>query len=1059
MKSLIAFCVTHRVTVTMGMVAVALFGVVSWFRMDREFMPALEFPQLVVLTSYSNASSQEVENLVTRPIEEAAGTVKNVQRLHSSSREGVSVVTVEFSWGTNMDVASLNLREKVDLAKAKLPRDAGEPRVEKFNPFALPVLTLSLSGPLEDHALLALARRPVVDILEKSRGVAAITITGGREREIHVEVDQSALAARGLPLSEVAQSISRANITYPAGQVKDATFDYVVRVIGAFDKVEDLGRVALAIDRSRLSSSLSAGEARERKRQAPQDHRGGQAVLLGDVATVQDTFAEAQSYSRYDGRPTVTLSILKQAESNVVRVADDVKRRLVDVRSKLPPEVRLDVVYDQSTFIKDGLRGMVQDALTGGLLAFGVLLVFLGGWRDATTVSLSIPVSLLATLSCMDAKGLGLNTVTLAGLAIGVGNLTDGAIVVQENIARHRAMGKNPEESAIDGAAEVWGPVTSSNLTTVAVFFPLIFVTGLVGQMFGGLSWSVIFSNLTSQIVAFTVIPMLAARQGGSPGKSWVWLARLKEKAVPLGESYGRWLSWALDHPGKTLGYAVAVWALSLSALALLPRTLFPKAEGKEILLRLEAPVGTPLSSTNDLSLSVEKTLKEIPGITHVAVTVGSIPQEGLQPLGPHQAQMVLTLSEGDRPPTGRIVRLIQRAFRRMTQARVYVFERGGTFSFMGGGGAPVVVEVKGTDLEKLESTALALLEKMRGVKGLTNLRTSISERSPELQLEVRRDALAEASLSVTELAETALTAIKGKSVSKFREAGREVDIRLSLQKKDRDTPRAIESLILRSPLDINVPLGVVATVKKGLGPSEILRYDQSRTVLVSADLSGRSVDAVSQDVQRLMDGASTSRDVSFSLTGEAARMKESFRSLMIVLVLSILFVFMIMAAQFESLWEPFLILFAIPLSLIGMAPALWLFGHELSAMAGMGVVLLGGIVVNNGIVLIDFVNQSREEGLPLKEGLREGCHARMRPILMTALTTILGMAPLALGLGEGADVQAPLAVVVVSGLVVSTGLTLWVLPALFVFVDRHVLDPEGRRRWMSRWFPWGPRA
>jgi HAE1 family hydrophobic/amphiphilic exporter-1 len=1035
----------------MGMVAVALFGVLSWFRMDREFMPAMDFPQLVVLTSYSNASSQEVENLVTKPVEEAAGTVKNVQRIHSASREGISIVTVEFVWGTNMDVASLNLREKVDLAKAKLPREAGEPRVEKFNPFALPVITLSLSGPWEDHELLTLARRPVGELLEKARGVAAVTITGGREREIQVDVDQSALASRGLPIVEVGQALSRSNITYPAGQVKDNTFEYVVRVLGAFNKVQDLNRVAVAVDRARLSSTLTPNEAREKKRRGPAARQAGQPILLGDVAHVKDGFAEEQSYSRYDGRATVTLAVLKQAESNVVRVADDVKARLDNIRSKLPAGARLDIVYDQSTFVKDGLRGMWNDSLLGGLLAFLILLVFLGTLKEASTVSIAIPISLLATVTLMEWKGLSLNTITLAGLAIGVGNLVDGAIVVQENISRHRAMGKAPEEAAIMGAREVFGAVTSSNLTTIAVFFPLIFVTGLVGQIFGGLSWAVIFSNLTSQVAAFTVIPMLAAARQGE-GKVPDFVNRLWSKVKPLGDRYTRALSYALVHPGRVVGWTAAAFAVSITLLSLMPRTLFPKAEGKEILLRLDLPAGSPLSRTNEVCLSVERTLKEIPGIAHTAVTVGSIPQEGLQPLGPNQAQIVLALTHRHRPRTGEIVALIQEKFKFMKAARLYAFEQGGTFSFLGGGGgAPVAVEVKGSDLAVLEDVAQELMGEMKSIPGLSNVRTSISERAPELQLNVRREALADVSLSVSDLAETALTALKGKVVSKFREVGREIDIRLRLRKADRESPLAVSELLVHSPLDLGVPLGSVAHVQKGHGPSEILRFDQERTILVSADLAGRSLANISRDVERILAPYKNRRDVSLTPTGEAARMAESFRNLKIVLALSILFVFMIMAAQFESLWEPFLILFSIPFSLIGMAPALFLFGHEVSAMAGMGVVLLAGIVVNNGIVLIDFVNQSRNDGLPLIEGLRNGCSTRLRPILMTALTTILGMTPLALGLGEGADLQAPLAVVVVSGLLVSTVLTLLVLPALFVLVDTHLFNPAGRKAFFTR--------
>lgn len=1050
MKGLIDFCARRRVTVSMLTATVILFGIMAWFRLDREFMPDLQFPELNVLTSYPNASSQEVENLVTKVVEEAAGTVKNVHRIHSSSREGISIVTVEFLWGTNMDLASLNLREKVDLAKAKLPRDAGEPRIEKFNPFALPVLTMTLSGPLSEHELLTLARRPVAEMMEKARGVAAVAITGGREREILVEIDQAKLAARGLPILDVGQAISRANITYPAGTVKDDKFEYVVRVLGTFETVSQLENIAVAVDRSKFSSGLSSQEIKRRKAQGANDREHPQPIALGSLGRILDTLAEVSSHSRYDGQPTVSISILKQAEANIVRVADSVKDKLPEIQSKLPSGVSLRVVYDQSIYVKSGIHGMVQDGLIGGLLAFLVLLIFLGNRRDASVVSLAIPISVFGTLFCMFGKGMSLNTITLAAIAIGIGNLVDGAIVVQENIARHRSMGKRSLNAAIEGSAEVFGAVTSSNLTTVAVFLPLIFVTGVIGQIFKDLAWTIIFSQLVSQVVAFTVIPMLAAALPPKEMSSWPFIVRLRERGSEWTERYNRLLAFALDNPSRVLSWVGCAFLLSVIVLFFLPKSLFPNVESNQLILKLDMPVGTSLETTNGTAIRIESALKEVRDIEHQSVTVGSIPQEGLQPLGSHQAQIVADLSDRWGRSTRRVKEDIQDELSQISLGggRVGVFEQGGSFSFLAGPGAPVVVEVKGYDLKKLENVSEQLAEKMKSVKGLVNVRAGIAEAAPELQLDVKRDALANVSLSVSDLAETVLTAIKGKVVSKFREGGKEIDVRLRLREDDRKNIVAVESLLVRSPLETDVPVSAVAYVRNGKGPSEIIRYDQQRTVLVSADLGGRSLDKVSRDITAIL-GQFKEKDVSLTLTGESARMAESFQSLQIVLVLSILFVFMIMAAQFESLWQPFLILFTIPMAVIGLAPGLLLTANKITAMAGMGMVLLAGIVVNNGIVLIDFVNQSREDGSSLKEALLKGCHTRLRPIVMTALTTIIGMLPLALGIGEGSDMQSPMAIVIVSGLFVSTLLTLVILPALFLFVDETVLS-SANKAWFA---------
>lgn len=1045
MKDFLRLCVQRKVTVTMLTLTVVLFGVMAWFKLDREFMPELQFPQLVVMTSYPNASSQEVENLVTKVIEEAAGTVKNVHRIHSSSREGISIATVEFLWGTPMDMASLNLREKVDLAKAKLPRDSGEPRIEKFNPFALPVVTLSLSGAKGDYELLTLARRPVGELLEKTRGVAAVSITGGREREILVELDQSKLSARSLPILEVGQAVARSNITYPAGTVKDKTFEYVVRVLGAFDHVEDLKDIVVAVDRSRLSSALSPSEARRKKQQGAAPHEAPHPLTLSALGDIKDTFAEISSHSRYDGQPNISIAILKQADANVVRVADEVKAKLPEIRSKLPKGVQLNVVYDQSLFVKAGIHGMVRDGLLGGALAFLILLLFLGNWQDAIVVSTAIPISILTALFIMYAKGMSLNTITLAGLAIGIGHLVDGAIVVQENIARRRAMGQSAESSASEGGAEVFGAVTSSILTCVAVFLPLVFVSGVIGQVFRDLSWSVIFSQLASLVVAFTLIPMMSAVIG--KGKRTTRLhEHLAKKAKAWVALYDRLLTYALEKPATVLKGALIACLGSLVILYFMPKSVFPNVEGDQILMRLDMPMGTALDKTNETCRLIEDALKEFPEIEHRSATVGSLVQEGLQPLGAHQAQIVLDLKKRRRRSAQETVQMLKKRLSASALGgRLYFFEQGGTFSFLGSQGAPVVIEVKGYELGKLESAARQISDRLKNVGGLYNVRTSVSEPAPELQLQVKRDALANVSLSVSDLAETVLAGVKGKVVSKFREAGKEIDIRIRLRPEDRNDILSIESLLAHSPLDLDVPIRSVAYVREGRGPSEITRYDQQRTVLVSADLAGRSVNAVAADIHPILEAYRGDKDFSLSLTGEWARMAESFSSLKIVLFLSIAFVFMIMASQFESLWQPLNILLTIPLALIGLAPALVLTGHKLTAMAGMGMILLAGIVVNNGIVLVDFVNQSRAGGMSLRAALRHGCHTRLRPILMTAIATILGMLPLSLGIGEGADMQAPMAVVVVSGLFVSTLLTLIVVPALFVVMEEHLLPRINR--------------
>ncbi len=1052
---LIGFFIQRKVTVAMLLVTLFLFGAISWFRMDQELMPELDFPQLTVITTYANASSKEVENLLTKAVEEAAGTVKNVRRIRSVSREGVSVVTVEFQWGTNMDLASLNLREKVDLAKAKLPRDSGEPRIEKFNPFAMPVITLSLSGDLPDKELLAVARRPVTELLEKCRGVAAVSLTGGREREILVELDQSKLTARGLSIMDVAQSISRANLTYPAGSVKDNKLEYVVRVVGAFEKVQDLNNIAVSMDHKSLTGKSFAASAKNVRSRNVDPNALPQPITLGSIATVSDGEAELSSISRYNGKANIALSILKQAESNVVRVAQEVRDKIPEIRAKLPPGVRLDLVYDQSVFVSSGIMSMVMDCLLGGLLSVAVLVLFLGEWRDALTVSMAIPISIFTCFMFMQMKGLTINTITLAGLAIGIGMLVDGAVVVQENIARCRGLGRPLYEAAMEGSSEVLPAVAGSVLTTIAVFIPFIFISGVIGQLFQSLCWSVVYSH-SAALITLPAIPALYCALGSKsqPNSKPAWWLSLQNRGTRWQEKYLRFLNLVLDRPWRAIGWTMAALGASVIVLSILPRTLFPAVEGDQIIARLEMPVGTSLEVTDKVATELERVIgsldegKKQKRINNIAVIVGSLPREGLQPLGKHQAQLVLDLDTERSDSSSRIaVELKQKIGELSLQGgKLFFMEQEGQFSLMGSGEAPVVVEVKGNDLDKLEKTANDLAAQLRLVKGLENVNAGVSEPAPELQLEVKREALSNLSLSVSQLSESILTAIQGKSISKFREQGKEVDIRLRLRPEDRNNIDAIHKLYVHSPLEVDVPVGSVATVRKGKGPSVIRRYDQERSILVTADLQGRSLDAAADDIQKVISQVQKDPEVRLFLTGQSKQMAESYKSLKIVLLLSILFVFMIMAAEFENLWQPTMLLTAVPLSLIGMALGLALSATPISAMAGMGLVLLGGIVVDNGIVLVEFVNSELDKGMSVRESLIYGCRVRLRPILMTASTTILGMIPLALGIGQGAQIQAPMARVVVCGLFVSTVLTLLVLPAIFLVTYENLINPRLKR-------------
>lgn len=1043
------FCLKRKVTVAMLYIVVMLLGVIAWVKLPKEFMPNLEFPQLTVITAYSHASSQEVENLVTKVVEEAASTVRGVRRVHSISREGVSFVTVEFGWGVNMDFASLNLREKIDLAKGKLPKECNEPRIERFNPFALPVLMLSVSGNRPAEDLLEMARRPAAEMLEKAAGVAQVSLMGGRERQIKVELEKNRLGAHALSILDVVDALAKSNITFPSGVVKDEVFEYTVRIVGVFKQVSDISKVALNVQRRDVFLS--------KRQSSPEQQKNANLVTIEMLGTVEDDFKDPTSYSRYDGKDTISLSVLKQGEAFVVDVADACKRKLVAIRDRLPRDVKLAIVYDQSTYINQGIKDLVHNGLEGGVLALIVIFIFLGSIFDALVVCVSMPVSILAALFLMYAKGITINTISLAGLILGIGKLVDASIVVQENIARNRHAGFGVYESVTRGTREVISSVVGSVLTNIVVFLPLIFVPGIIGQVFNDLSWSIIFALVASLVVSFTLIPLLASLMT-KPHSEMQWWRTSANKISPFVEAnYKRILFFCFRNYRCVLGAFAVVSVCAVAVLLFyVEKETFPPIAETQFLIKVDMPVGTKLEVTNRVAHVVEERLLRMKQVRHCSVTVGSIANEGVQLLGQHQAQIVVEIYETYKHSLDELMEQIRQRMTTSSEnredlrpllegARLSLSRQGGTLGALArqggdlpGQGKPVVIEIKGYDLADMESVARGLQKQLKTIHGITDSGTSISVPGPEMRIEVNKDVLASYNLTVSKVAETVLTAVKGKVATKFREEGKEVDILVRLQEQDTKNIDELGSLLIASPLGIDVPLSAVATIHTGEGPSEIVRIDQERTIMVFASLAGVSLEHVTPAVENFIHTASQQKpQLSILLTGESETIKSSYTSLIWILVLSILFVYMVMASEFESLWKPFLILFTIPMSLIGIVPSLLISGHKLSVMTGMGIVLIAGIVVDNGIVLIDFVHDD-DKNLSPENILFNACIRRLRPIVMTACATVMALIPLMLNLRGNADMQAPMATVVVWGLVVSTILTLFILPTMFYVVEKR---------------------
>jgi len=1029
-----------------------LLGVISYMRLPRELFPPITYPQLTVVTNYENAAPEEIETLITKPIEEACSSVNNIQRISSTSREGVSMVMLEFGWGTSMDFAALNVREKIDLVKEKLPRDADDPLVMKYNPFELPVLTLSVSADMPIYEVREISKKIIKNQLEKAEGVAAVQIAGGLEREILVTLDLGRLAAARLSPLEVVDALKNANVNYPAGTIHGHFYDYLIRTMGEFTRLDEISTSPVGLDKSaefdedekqalELSKSPLTEPADEQKRET--DNR---VVFLNDVGKVEDTFKERTSISRYNGKENISITIQKQAGSNTLEVVSNVKKALAKIQQDLPKgqNIKIITVYDQSVFVKQAINGVVRDAVFGGFLAFASILFFLRNMRSSLIVITSIPTSILFAFSLMYFQGISLNMMSLGGLALGVGRLVDDAVVVIENIYRHCQLGLKPKEAAVVGTNEVFGAVLASTFTTVTVFLPMVFVQGVAGQLFSQLAFTVTFALLASIGGAMLLIPMLVSQGGDNQMQEMKSLARLEPVLHAVETFFARLLVGFLQHRQRNLLLVLLLLVLTLLLAIPLKKEFMPKVDQSQFVIKVSLPTGALLKITDQVCRQVEHILLTTPEVFDVTVNIGSSKDEEMgqaaESLGPHQANIMVNLKKKRKRSTSEVVQEVRSRVQQLDTGPArfdYLVQDSALQVSAFGGGAPVVLEIKGKDLNLMKKLMRDVEDMLSEIPGIFGVKNSLVEEAPETKVYIQRDKAALYNLSVDDISRTAKIAIKGAAETKFKEPGQdEVDIRVRLREQDRETITDLRQLLIHSPLDLEVSLNEVAYVGVGLGPSEIMRRDRQRIILVTANIYKRGLNEIITEVQKKLKAYRMPEGYSVELGGESQQMQESFQSLAFAFSLAILLVYMIMASQFESLLQPFIIMFTVPLSLIGVMLILFLTQTPISIVVLIGVIMLIGIVVSNGIILIDYTNLLRERGADAEDAVIQASRTRLRPILMTAISTVIALVPLALSLGEGSELMAPLAVTVIGGLTSSTFLTIVVIPAIYLVFE-----------------------
>ena len=1045
--------VTRPVAVSMAFIAVIVFGMVSYSRLQVDLLPDVSFPTVTIETEYAGVGPREVENLISRPIEEAISVVQGVQEVTSRSRPGRSDITIQFRWGTDMDFAALDLRERLDLIN--LPGDAGRPTIARYDPASEPVIRFALMSdrPLDPSvesdrreliALRWLAEEQVRRSLEGIEGVAAVRATGGLEEEILVEVDESRLGQLGIPFTQVSSRLASENINLAGGILEEGDAQYVVRTVNEFVELDEMLRVVVG----------SAGE---------------QPVLLGDVAEIRRAAVERETVSLVNGNEAVELSVLRESTSNIVALSRVVRERIEALESDLPPGVSTTLVSDQAVFIERAVDDVRLAAVLGGIFAMLVLLLFLKHLPTTLIIATAIPISIIATFVLMFSRDITLNIMSLGGLALGVGMLVDSAIVVLESIAREREGGRSPEESARVGTDRVGRAVVASTLTTVAVFLPIVFVEGVAGQLFGDQAWTVSFALLSALVVSLTLIPMLAARGEGvrartgeagareTTGKVAGALAAGSGGALRAVRESGRLVARGLRPVARAFDglygaverryrpilratlkrplLVIAGAALLLGAtIAVIPQvgvSLVPELSQGELVIELEAAPGTSLTRMEELARQAEARALTIEAVEEVFTNVGVRGGAGTMgrtgELQRHAATLLVRLDAVGRAED-RISAELAELLDDLPGLQVRV-DRPRLFTV----NAPVEVEVRGFELPVLNQVSADVRDALRGLAGITGVEEERRQGTPEISIRFDRERLALQGLTVGDAAEAVQAKVRGQPATEFTERDRDLNVLVRAREGQRSSLEDLQNLRIEIPAGGTVSLGSVATVSFQEGPAEIVRRGGTRVALVEVRPAGADLAGAINRIEERLREVSVPPDLSVEVAGQSRDLQQSVESMQLALLLAAFLVYLVMASQFESFRLPGVIMVSVPLALPGAIGALWLTGNTISVVALIGMVMLVGIVVNNAIVLVDYVNQlRRDEGMALDEALVEASHVRLRPILMSTITTVLGLLPLALIPGEGAELRVPLAIPVIGGLILSTILTLLVIPVLY---------------------------
>lgn len=1090
--NLARFSINRPVTTVMFYLAIILMGAVSLSQLSVDLLPSISYPRLSVITQYPGVAPEEIEKLVTIPLETSLSRIPGLRKVESVSKEGFSFITVEFSWGTNMDFALLHVRERLDSARDTLPEGCDKPLIIALDPQSQPIMTLALTGEQRLIELKELAEELIKPRLEQIDGLAAVEITGGVEREIQVEIDPEKLATFGLQIDEVTQKIAAFNRSLQGGIIRKGKFIYSLRISGEFEQIKDIENIPVRF----------TGD------------RG--LILVKHLGRVVDTIKEREGTTRLNGRESIGLLVRKEYGANTVKVTKAARKIIEDIKRE-NPGINLEIISEQADYIQEAISTAKEEVIEGAILAFLVLLIFLQEWRAPLVIATVIPISIIGAFNLLFLRKITLNLMSLGGLALGVGMLDDTAVVVSENIHRHKQQGKSLKLAAEAGTNEVMNAITASILTTIVVFLPVIYVKGIAGQLFKDAALTVTFTLLSALLVSITLLPMLDSREFSRPDTPvtshrfkmlspesirqnlkkknflfypWVWfkfiiynllnliifvlvtiarevfgfLRRLfsyifrpfKSPVSRIFRSFNRQyerfvrkhyrlLSWSLENKRHVFILSLIFFALVFVLGTRLPRELMPPLRTSTFVINLKAPEEFSFEQTEEFVARLELWLQQKPGCRRIFSQVGVISStEAVRPeISVNSAEITVDIDysrhlEDLMAETRKYLAGFPGLQFSVSRAQNILAE------FLALAPGVINLKVKGQDLDRLREVGLDFASRLKTLPGLADVNLNLQQGKPQLLLEINQQALEKyPGLSPSQVAGFLVQATRGQVATSFREMEKKYDVRVVFESEDRRSVEAILNSFLPSGNSL-IPVREIVNFRVLKGPNEIRRENQEREIIITASIRGKKISQVLPDIQKLIQKTGLPAGYRIIFGGEREEMARSFRSLLLAFLMAMVLIYMIMAAQFESLLHPLLIMFTVPMGLVGAILILFLTGQSINAISIIGAIVLIGVVVDNAIVEIDYINQLRRQGHQLRPAVLEGSQVRLRPIMMSTLSTVAGLIPMALGLGRGAELLRPLALTVIGGLISSLFLTLILIPDLYEYVEaRKIKNKE----------------